>query len=267
MVGRDLHDIFERDPVEPGETLLEVSNLCTPFLHGITFSLRRGEVLGVAGLIGSGKIELSRALFGADRITSGSVRLDGRDLKLKSPTDAIDAGIALLTEDRNHLGLALNMNARENMSLSSLKQLLRGPLIDAKREKVMAAQYVDQLMLKPPKSEMPVAHFSGGNRQKVILARWLNTNARLFIFNEPTAGIDVGAKHEIYRHMNRLAREGRGILCFSSDLMELLGVSDRIAVMCDGRVTGILDRTEATQEAIMTLATMFNRNEQQVRTA
>ncbi len=255
MVGRELVDVHPKQPVPIGDTLLEVRNVCSAVLRDVSFTLRRGEVLGVAGLIGSGKIELSRLLFGADRMEAGEVLLDGRRFSPASPHDAIADGVALLTEDRNHLGLMQNMTIRENISLSSLDTLLRGPFIDRGAERRTAAGLADQLRLKPRDTGQPVGALSGGNRQKVILARWLATQARLYIFNEPTAGIDVGAKYEIYMLMNRLAGEGLGIICFSSDLPELLGISDRIAVMCDGHIAGILDRESATQEAIMHLAT------------
>jgi ribose transport system ATP-binding protein len=221
----------------------------------VSFSLRKGEVLGVAGLIGSGKRELSRVLFGDTPIRSGTMTLSGSPLEVRSPREAIASGIGLLTEDRNLLGLFLNMNIRENISISSLARVSRNGVIDSAADRTTARSYIDMLRIKAPSSETPVSQLSGGNRQKVILARWLQTGSDLMIFNEPTAGVDVGAKYEIYSVINELVSNGKSVLLFSSELPELLGMSDRIAVLCRGRLTGILDARDTSQEEIMTLAT------------
>jgi ABC-type sugar transport system ATPase subunit len=184
--------------------------------------------------------------------------LDGSEFRPASPQEAIRAGVGLLTEDRNRYGLIMQMNVRENISLSSLREVVRGMVIDRGKERNVAESYTNQLHVKAPSVESVVETLSGGNRQKVILARWLFTQSRLLIFDEPTAGIDVGAKREIYLLINELVQKGVGIIILSSELPELLGMCDRIAVMCEGRVTGILNRAEATQEAILALATQFS---------
>ena len=172
-----------------------------------------------------------------------------------SPREAIDLGIGLLTEDRNKYGLIMQMCVRENISLSNLRDVVRGPFINKKKESQVSEQFVSDLKIKTPTIEQEVEYLSGGNRQKVVLARWLYAKSKVMMFDEPTAGIDVGAKHEIYNLINRLAKDGIGIIVISSELPELLGICDRIAVMCEGRITGILSRSEATQEKIMMLAT------------
>jgi ribose transport system ATP-binding protein len=215
----------------------------------------RGEVLGLSGLVGAGRTELARVLFGADKRSGGKISLQGTQINPRSPREAIDLGIGLLTEDRNKYGLIMKMTVRENISLSNLRELLKGPLIDGKKERAVARQYSDQLQIKTPTIEQEVENLSGGNRQKVVLARWLYTKSKLLIFDEPTSGIDVGVKYEIYNLINRLVEQGIGVIVISSDLPEILGISDRIAVMCEGRLAGILSRTEATQEKVMTLAT------------
>ncbi|MEK6570923.1 MAG: ATP-binding cassette domain-containing protein, partial [Bacteroidota bacterium] len=173
----------------------------------------------------------------------------------QSPREAIDLGIGLLTEDRNRFGLIMQMSVKENISLPNLKTLLRGVFIDRKKEKDATSHYVDQLSIKTPSLAQPVEYLSGGNRQKVVLARWLFTKCKLLIFDEPTAGIDVGVKYEIYNIINQLAAKGIGIIVISSQLPELLGICSRLGVMCEGRLTGTLSREEATQEKVMTLAT------------
>jgi ABC-type sugar transport system ATPase subunit len=224
-------------------------------LQDINLTLYAGEILGIAGLVGAGRSELARVLFGADPCDGGMILLDGREVAPRSPRQAIDAGIALLTEDRNRLGLVLQMSVGGNISLSNLKALASGPFIDKNRERVVVRRYIKDLRIKPPAAYAEVENLSGGNRQKVVLARWLSTRARVLIFDEPTAGIDVGARYEIYTMINRLAQDGIGVMIISSDMPELLGICDRIAVMCEGRITGVLNRNEATQEKILTMAT------------
>ncbi len=208
--------------------------------------------------MGAGRSELAHVIFGANEREKGKIYLDGREFSPASPSEAIDAGVGLLTEDRNRYGLLMQMNVRENISLSRIRDLLRGFRIDRTREQSAAQGFVDQLKIKTPSLEAGVETLSGGNRQKVVLARWLFTQSKLLIFDEPTAGIDVGAKFEIYNPMNDLAGRGIGVIIISSELPELMGMCDRIAVMCGGRVTGVLNREEATQEKILALATQFN---------
>lgn len=255
MVGREITEKYPQREHRPGETVLSLAHVHAGGLSDITFDLRRGEVLGVAGLIGSGKRELSRVLFGDNPVTSGHMLLRGTPLDIRSPREAIAAGIGLLTEDRNLLGLFLNMNIRENISISGLGSLTRKGFIDSAADRAKANSYLDLLRIKAPSSETMVQQLSGGNRQKVILARWLETKSGIMVFNEPTAGIDVGAKYEIHSVINDLIANGKSIVLFSSELPELLGMSDRILVLCRGRVAGVLDAAEASQEHIMRLAT------------
>jgi ribose transport system ATP-binding protein len=255
MVGRELEQEYPKTVLERGEEILRIEGLNAGMLTDINLTLHRGEVLGLAGLVGAGRSELARVLFGADPRASGRVLLRGREIRPASPREAIDAGIGLLTEDRNAYGLIMQMSIRENITLANLREVATGPFVVAAREAAVAERYGAELRIKTPSIEQQVEHLSGGNRQKVVLARWLFTKSALLIFDEPTAGIDVGVKFEIYQLINRLAQEGVGVIVISSDLPELLGVSDRVAVMCEGRLTGVLERAEATQERVMLLAT------------
>ncbi len=255
MVGREMENEYPRIESRRRGEILRLESLEGPRLRPVSLSLFAGEVLGLSGLVGAGRTELARIIFGADHRTGGRMLLDGRELNVRAPHEAINAGIALLTEDRNRYGLVMQMSVRENISLANLRSLLRGPFIDRKREEDTARRFAEDLRIRPPDTGAAVETLSGGNRQKVVLARWLATKARVLIFDEPTAGIDVGVKYEIYTLINRLANEGIGVLVISSDLPELLGICHRIAVMCEGQVTGIVDVPGATPEQIMTLAT------------
>ena len=254
MVGRPLEDEFPNVCAEIGEELLRVEKLNAGKLTGISFTLRSGEILGFAGLVGAGRSELARVIFGADQKDSGTIYLRGSETEIRSPREAIDHGVGFLTEDRNRFGIIGQMNVTQNISLSSLAQLMRGPFIDSAAEMQTARSFIGQLRIKTKGPNENVENLSGGNRQKIVLARWLSTKSRVLMFDEPTAGIDVGAKYEIYSLMNELASEGAGIIMISSDLPELLGMCHRIVVMRDGRVAGEVMRNEATQEKIMALA-------------
>jgi len=258
MVGRALEDEYPKVELTRAEEILRIENLSTERLHDINLALYRGEILGIAGLVGAGRTELARVIFGADKKLSGNIFLEQSEITPRSPAEAIHAGIGLLTEDRNQLGLILQMNVGENISLANLSQVTRGPFISGAKEEALADHYVTRLNIRPNNTSMEVEKLSGGNRQKVVLARWLSTRAKVIMFDEPTAGVDVGAKYEIYSNINRLAQDEIGVIMISSDLPELLGMCDRIVVMCEGRITGTLTRGEATQERIMTLATMTN---------
>jgi ribose transport system ATP-binding protein len=258
MVGRELANEYPRNKAEKGNEILRVENLNSEKINDVSFSLHKGEVLGIAGLVGAGRSELVRAIFGADKITSGKIFINDKEVKINSPREAIDSGIALLTEDRNILGLFMNMNIRENISISSLSKMMNGMFISKKTEISSVQKQFDQLKVKAPSIETSVESLSGGNRQKVVLTRWLETNSNILIFDEPTAGIDVGVKFEIYNLINKLAEEGKGIIVISSELPELIGISDRIIVMCEGRITGELSHEEADQEKILNLATKFS---------
>jgi ribose transport system ATP-binding protein len=256
MVGRDLSEQFPKESAPLGAEVLRVENLTQgKRLKNISFSLRAGEVLGVAGLVGAGRTELVRALFGADPIDSGRILIDGVPVTIRSPQDAIRHGIALLTEDRKRQGLILGMNVRENTTLSILGGLTRGWFTDRRKESAITQSFIDSMAIKTPNQEQLVSNLSGGTQQKVVLAKWMATQPKILIFDEPTRGIDVGAKVEIYKLMNTLAKQGVAIIMVSSELPEILGMSDRVMVIREGRVTGFLTRQEATQEKIIAYAT------------
>lgn len=255
MVGRELENEYPKINLTRGDELLSIEHLSGGMLQDISLTVHRGEIFGLAGLVGAGRTELARVLFGADRREKGLVRLEGKEINPLSPRDAIDLGLGLLTEDRNKYGLIMQMNVRENITLSNLHAVVRGLFVSRSGESTAASTYMENLRIKTPSMEQEVEHLSGGNRQKVVLARWLFTNSKLLIFDEPTVGIDVGVKFEIYNLMMNLVQKGIGVIVISSDLPEMLGIADRIGVMCEGRLMGILSKQEATQEKIMHLAT------------
>jgi len=256
MVGREIKEKIPKRAAELGDKLLEVRGLCREgVLKDISFEVRRGEILGFAGLVGAGRTEVARCIFGADPIDSGEIVFEGEKVTISSPLDAIRLGIGFVTEDRKLLGLILSMAVRENVSLANLDMLAMLGFVDSKKERQIAEGYVSELSIKTPSVEQKVENLSGGNQQKVVLAKWLFTRSKVLIFDEPTRGIDVGSKVEIYQLMNRLAAQGVGIIMISSELPEVLGMSDRILVMHEGRIAGELSREEATQEAVMHLAT------------
>lgn len=256
MVGRELKEKIPKQPAQIGPPALTVKNLTRKgVIENINFTVHRGEILGIAGLVGAGRTELARAIFGADPIDSGELWLDGTRVEIRSPKDAIRKGIGLVTEDRKALGLILGMVVRENISMANLDALTRFGFVNRREEKRVALKYIEDLMIKTPSCEQQVQNLSGGTQQKVVLAKWLFTESKVLIFDEPTRGIDVGSKVEIYQLMNRLAANGVAIIMISSELPEVLGMSDRILVMHEGRIAGELSREEATQEQIMHLAT------------
>ncbi|HHU88060.1 MAG: sugar ABC transporter ATP-binding protein [Sphaerochaetaceae bacterium] len=257
MVGRELGDYFPERTTKPEEPLLEVRGLSRKkVIDDISFTLHRGEILGVAGLMGAGRTEMARALFGADHVDSGEILLEGELIQIKSPFDAIRHGIGYLTEDRKRDGLTMGLNVKENIALASIKDFTKwGGRMDDGRIGEVSKEYVDQLQIKTPSLNQLVKFLSGGNQQKVILARWLCKGTKILIFDEPTRGIDVGAKREIYNLMNQLTADGHAIIMISSELPEILGMSDRILTMHEGKVAGITDRASATEESIMYLAT------------
>lgn len=256
MVGRRLDQEFPRRQVSPGEPRLVVSNLRRGVaVRDVSFSIRRGEVLGLTGLVGSGRTETARLIFGADRAEAGRIELDGRLLHIASPRDAIRAGIALLTEDRKGQGLVVAHSARDNFGLPNLHHWSRLGWLSSGGERQAFAGYIDSLRIRLASPEQPARTLSGGNQQKVVLAKWLEQHGEVLLFDEPTRGIDVGAKYEIYQLINALAAQGKAILLISSELPEVLGMADRILVMHEGRITGeIIEGRTATQEQIMRLA-------------
>jgi ribose transport system ATP-binding protein len=256
MVGRELKESIPKRPAAPGRPMLEVRNLTRAgAFRDVSFTARAGEIVGLGGLVGAGRTEVVRAIFGADPVDAGEIVLDGRPIQVRSPRDAIRLGIGLAPEDRKGLGLILSMAVRENISLAHLDALTTAGFIDRRREERVAEQYVGSLSIRTPSPEQQVRNLSGGNQQKVVLAKWLFTQSKVLIFDEPTRGVDVGAKTEIYELMNTLAERGVAIIMVSSELPELLGMSDRILVMHEGRLAGELSRAEATQERVMHLAT------------
>lgn len=256
MVGREVGKNYPLASRSRGDTLLEVRGLNRRgILHDVDLTLHRGEILGIAGLVGSGRTELVRAIFGADSRDGGEIILSGQPLKIGSPRDAVGHGIGFVTENRRDHGLVLIMSVRENLTLTSLKKRFsRTGIVDAVGERAAVREFVGQLSIKAASMEQEVQALSGGNQQKVVLGKWLATGCRVFIFDEPTKGVDVGAKEEIYHLMRGLAEQGAGVLMISSELPEVLGMSDHILVMHEGRVVGELARAEATEEKIMTLA-------------
>jgi len=258
MVGRTLTDFFGRTASTPGAELLRVSGLSRGSLfREISFSLRRGEILGFAGLIGAGRTELARVLFGVDRADSGTISLKGKEIRLSSPRQAIRSAIAYLSENRRVEGLFRGMDVRANIVVTHLHKYSRFGLMSRKAEADAALEYVSRLRIQTPDVDRAVSNLSGGNQQKVVLARWLAVKPEVLIVDEPTRGIDVGAKAEIYTLLRSLAAQGMGIILISSELPEVLGMSDRIAVLYEGRMTGLIPKSEATQEKIMALAAGF----------
>jgi len=254
MVGRVLDQQYPAIEKQIGEVALEVRNLSsTELLKDVSFQVRRGEIVGLAGLVGSGRTETARAIYGADE-GDGDVLIDGKVVTMKRPRDGIKHGIALIPEDRKQHGVLLEMNIRENISFITLPSISRMTVINRSKDRCLSLKYIDKLQIKTPSPEQTVKNLSGGNQQKIVLAKSLAGESKVMIFDEPTRGIDVGAKYEIYQLINRLAQNGMAILMISSEMPELLGMADRILVMHEGRITGELARGEATQEKILSLA-------------
>ena len=256
MVGRDLKAFYADNSSTHGSIRMELRRLRTGRYpaHAVSLSIEAGEILGVAGLIGAGRSELAQAVFGVDRLRGGEVVLDGAVVDIRSPGDAIERGIYLVPEDRRHLGLLTGMSVRENVTLPSLSRFSSAGWIRRADESASAQLSCAELKIKTASVETKAGTLSGGNQQKIVLAKWLSLKPRVILFDEPTRGIDVAAKAEIYQLMRRLASEGVAILMISSDMEEILGNSDRVAVMHEGRLTGVLQRSECTEEAVMRLA-------------
>ena len=255
MVGRPVGDHFPRRASEPGEEVLRASGLGRKgVLRDISFSLKRGEILGISGLLGAGRTELARALFGADRADEGTVTVKGRVAFVHSPGQGIAAGIGLLPEDRKTQGLVLGLSVRQNLALASTRRLSRNGLVDVSAERDLSARYIDELRIKTPNADQVAGALSGGNQQKIVLGKWLATGVDVLVMDEPTRGIDVAAKVEIYELMNRLTAAGTAIIMISSELPEVIGMSDRILVMRAGRIAAEFTRREATQERLLAAA-------------
>jgi rhamnose transport system ATP-binding protein len=253
MVGRELSAVFPKTDVPMGEVVLQVEGLgCRASgVHDVNLSIRSGEILGLAGLVGAGRTELARTLFGLTPADSGTIRLRGQPVVIDTPRRAVSLGIAYVPEDRRRHGVIMEMSVGANTTLAALRAIASRGLIDFRREREIASKFVQRLGIKTPSIELPVSQLSGGNQQKVALARWLVAEPSVLILDEPTQGVDVGAKAEIHHLMSELAGRGLAILMISSELPEVLGMSDRIAVMHAGTVVGLFDRAEATQELIL----------------
>lgn len=256
MVGRELTDVFfHKEEVAIGDTVLQVKNLSRGgVVKDVSFDVRAGEILGFAGLVGAGRTETMRLIFGADRRESGEIWVNGKLVDIRSPIDAMQAGIGLIPEDRGNLGLVMENTVLFNMVLPMLRHFSRYTFFQRRASEQLAQEYVDRLRVRTPSMAQYVMNLSGGNQQKVVLAKWLMANPNVLIMDEPTRGIDVGAKAEIHTLMSDLAIQGISIIMISSEMPEVMAMSDRIVVMHEGRVAGILDRSEATQERIMALA-------------
>ena len=262
MVGRELTNVYPPRENKPGdEVVMEVKNLCSihaKSFQNVSFQLHKGEILGFGGLVGAQRTELMEAIFGIRHITSGEVKLNGKTLDIKRPQDAINNGIGMITEDRRGSGILGCLSIADNVSIASLNQYLEaGIKLNKKKIEELVQDNVSKLSIKTPSSKTLIQSLSGGNQQKVIISRWLANNPDVLIMDEPTRGIDVGAKYEIYQIMINLAKQGKGIIMISSEMPELLGVSNRVMVMCNGKITGEVSGNEMTQENVMHYATQF----------
>ncbi len=259
MVGRVIYEDPKTESAVPKDApiVLKVEHLnAGRMVRDVSFELRKGEILGFSGLMGAGRTETARALFGADPKESGDIYVNGQKVDIKTPQDAVKCGIGYLSEDRKRYGIVVAKTIAENSTMASLENFMKGAFIDKKKENQVAQQYVETLKTKTPGVDQLVVNLSGGNQQKVVIAKWLVRNCDILIFDEPTRGIDVGAKSEIYQLMNELVAQGKSVIMISSEMTEILRMSDRIVVMCEGRKTGELDISEATQERIMHAATL-----------
>ncbi|MCI8302612.1 MAG: sugar ABC transporter ATP-binding protein, partial [Oscillospiraceae bacterium] len=261
MVGRELTNLFPERDNHPGEVVFQVEDFTSinpKSFRNVSFELRKGEILGVGGLVGAQRTELMEGLFGIRSHTTGRITYKGRELKINRPKNAIDQGVAMLTEDRRATGILGVLSVADNISIASLRQYLDfGVCINSRKVEQLVRDNVRKMNIKTPSSRTLIKSLSGGNQQKVLIGRWLANNPDVLILDEPTRGIDVGAKYEIYCIIADLAKQGKSIIMISSEMSELIGMSDRVMVMCDGRVTGFIDGKDATQENIMELATKF----------
>ncbi len=258
MVGREIFvEVVELNKKKEHEVVLEVKSLNRGrHVKDVNFHLRRGEILGFAGLMGAGRTEVARCIFGADKLESGQIILNGKEVKIKSPKEAVKKGIGYLSEDRKRFGLVLGLDVESNVAMSSMSNFInKFGFLKPNRISKNSEKYVESLSIKTPSGTQLVKNLSGGNQQKVVMGKWLTKNCDILIFDEPTRGIDVGAKSEIYKLLNNLADQGKSIIMISSELEEIIRMSHRVMVMCEGRITGELERHEATQENIMTCAT------------
>lgn len=255
MVGRKLGNDFPKAVVPIGEPILDVKRLCGLKFKDVSFDVKKGEIVGFAGLMGAGRTEVMRAVFGLDPIKSGTIEMHGKSVRIKNVKDSIEQKVVMLTEDRRRYGILPVRSVRENISVTNLNKFIYGGKLHAKEELETVKYYCDKMKVKTPNYETNIASLSGGNQQKVLLAKWLITDPEVFIVDEPTRGIDVGAKYEIYKLISDLVSDGKSVIMVSSELPELIGMCDRIVVMAKGEVMGILGKSEFSQENIMRLAT------------
>ncbi|WP_302760432.1 sugar ABC transporter ATP-binding protein [Christensenella hongkongensis] len=258
MVGRTIYEEPKTKSSVPdgAPTVLKVEHLSSPDVHDVSFELKKGEILGLAGLMGAGRTETARLIFGADPMTDGKIFINGKQVNIMAPFDAVENGIGYLSEDRKAFGLAIGLSVADNTVMADMDNFVNGGIVNEGKIAKVTNEYVDKINIKTPSIKQLVRNLSGGNQQKVVIAKWLVKNCDILIFDEPTRGIDVGAKSEIYKLMNQLAGEGKSIIMISSEMPELLRMSDRIIVMCEGKMTGEIDIAEATQEGIMKFATL-----------
>ncbi len=255
MVGRNVEDMYEIDKITPGDIVLEVENLGrNEVFSNINFDTRKGEIFGMYGLVGSGRTEIVRSIFGADIKDSGTVKINGKEVHFKSPSDGINAGIALLPENRKDEGLALALSVATNTNMVAIDKISSNGIINNKKGDKIAEEYVKALSTKTPSIHQRVKNLSGGNQQKVVISKWLAEGSDIFIFDEPTVGVDVGAKREIYKIFENLLKEGKSIIVISSYLPEVMGLSDRMLVMHEGKQMAILDKSEFSEEYILKMA-------------
>lgn len=261
MVGRKLENVYPKEEVPFGEVALEVENFnCKNMFENINFNVRKGEIIGFAGLVGAGRTEVMRAVYGLDPHDSGKVKLNGKEVQVKNARTSIDNGLIMLSEDRREYGLVPVRSVKENASLASLKEYIYGGYTHVAKEKKDVEKYFEKMHVKTPSLDTPISSLSGGNAQKVLLSRWMLCHPDVMILDEPTRGIDVGAKFEIYKLMTEIIKEDKAIVMVSSEMAELIGMCDRIYVMCQGRITGCLNRDEFSQEHIMMFATGLMEN-------
>lgn len=254
MVGREMSETYPERKCQLGETVLKVENLCGNGVHNVNFELHRGEILGLAGLVGAGRTEIMRVLYGADKNEGGNIYLKGEKVRFNTPGQAVKHGVVLLPEDRKRHGAVLTLPISQNISLPNLKKISKFGILNKRREQRLVKTQIEALKVACYSAKQLVGTLSGGNQQKVILAKWMASNADIIIFDEPTRGIDVGAKQEIYQLMNQLCENGLSIIMISSEMEEIIGMSDRIVVLYEGTQMGVLPRSEFSQEAILTLA-------------
>ena len=255
MVGRTLTSYYTRDFTKGGEVILKAEHISDgDMVKDASFEVRKGEIVGFAGLVGAGRSETMQAIFGLNKKAKGQVWVDGKEVSIHSPLEALDEGLALVPEDRKLDGLYLVQSVQYNMTIEVLRDFMKGISVNSKMEEEITQEYIDKLSIKTPSQDQEIRNLSGGNQQKVLIGRWLATKPKILILDEPTRGVDVGAKSEIYAIMNELAKGGMTIIMISSELPEIINMSDRVYVFSEGRVTGCLDHSEVTQESIMKLA-------------